>query len=235
MIEPATARTRHALRLFAGLGRGYDRMGAVLSFGQDPRWRRFLVSRIPEGSPLVLDVATGTGLVARELERAGRALRVVGLDRSEPMLRQADTRRVTTRFVMGRAETLPFPDGTFDALTVTYLLRYVDDPGASLRELARVVKPGSVVASLEFGVPPNPVWRACWWLYTRLAMPLIGRAASRDWYEVGRFLGPSIEAFWRRYPLAVQAQLWSAAGLSPVRWRRMSLGGGVITWAVRER
>jgi len=123
MIEPATARTRHALRLFAGLGRGYDRMGALLSFGQDPRWRRFLVSRIPEGSPLVLDVATGTGLVARELERAGRALRVVGLDRSEPMLRQADTRRVTTRFVMGRAETLPFPDGTFDALTVTYLHR----------------------------------------------------------------------------------------------------------------
>jgi demethylmenaquinone methyltransferase/2-methoxy-6-polyprenyl-1,4-benzoquinol methylase len=235
MIEPATPRTRHALELFAGLGRRYDRMGAVLSFGQDPRWRRFLVSRVPQGSPLVLDVATGTGLVARELARSGRARRVIGLDRSEPMLRQARADSRTTTFAIGRAETLPFPDDTFDALTVTYLLRYVDDPGATLRELARVVKPGGAVASLEFGVPPNPFWRVCWWLYTRLAMPLIGRSVSHEWYEVGRFLGPSIDAFWRRYPLAVQTQLWTEAGLSPVRWRRMSLGGGVVTWAVRER
>ena len=235
MIEPATPRTRHALQLFAGLGRRYDRMGAVLSFGQDPRWRRFLVSRVPEGSPLVLDVATGTGLVARELEHVGRARRVIGLDRSEPMLRQTRGSLGATTFVIGRAETLPFPDATFDALTVTYLFRYVDDPGATLRELARVVKPGSVVVSLEFGVPPNPFWRACWRVYTRFVMPIIGRSVSRDWYEVGRFLGPSTDAYWRRYPLALQARLWSEAGLAPVRWRRMSLGGGVIMWAVRER
>lgn len=235
MIEPATPRTRHALQLFAGLGQRYDRMGAVLSFGQDPRWRRFLVSRVPEGSPLVLDVATGTGLVAGELERTGRTRRVIGLDRSEPMLRQARGALDTTSFVIGRGETLPFPDATFDALTVTYLFRYVDDPGATLRELARVVKLGGVVASLEFGVPPNPFWRACWWVYTRLVMPIIGRSVSHDWYEVGRFLGPSIDAYWRSYPLALQARLWAEAGLSPVRWRRMSLGGGVITWAVRER
>ena len=96
------------------------------------------------------------------------------------------------------------------------------------------MRPGGVVASLEFGVPPLPVWRAAWWAYTRLAMPVIGSFASREWREVGGFLGPSIEAFWRRYPLAEQQRLWAAAGLSPVRVRRMSLGGGVVLWAVRE-
>jgi hypothetical protein len=65
-------------------------------------------------------------------------------------------------------------------------------------------------------------------------MPVIGSFASREWREVGRFLGPSIEGFWRRYPLAEQQRLWAAAGLSPVRIRRMSLGGGVVLWAVRE-
>jgi len=234
MIEHTTPRTRDALRLFAGLGRSYDRMGAVLSFGQDPRWRGFLVSRVPEQTPLVLDVATGTGLVARELVRTGKARAVIGLDRSEPMVLEGRSRTRGTRFVLGRAETIPFADGVFDALTVTYLLRYVDDPGETLRELARVVKPGGVVTSLEFGVPPNPFWRSCWWLYTRLAMPVIGRLVSREWYEVGRFLGPSIDEFWRRYPLAQHERLWREAGLSPMRWRRMSLGGGVVCWAVRE-
>jgi demethylmenaquinone methyltransferase/2-methoxy-6-polyprenyl-1,4-benzoquinol methylase len=233
MVGEATTRTRHAQALFARLGSSYDRMGALLSFGQDPRWRRFLVSRVPATAPVVLDVATGTGLVARELQRTGRARTVVGLDQSEPMLRAG--RRLTDgpAFVLARAETLPFDDGVFDALTVTYLLRYVEDPAATLIELARVVRAGGVVASLEFGVPPNPIWRLCWRLYTRVAMPALGRLVSRDWFRVGRFLGPSVEGFWRRYPLAEQQRLWSEAGLAPVRWRRMSLGGGVVMWAVR--
>jgi demethylmenaquinone methyltransferase / 2-methoxy-6-polyprenyl-1,4-benzoquinol methylase len=232
VIGSVSARTQHAMRLFAGLGRRYDRMGALLSFGQDPRWRRFLVSRIPERAPLVLDVATGTGLVARELRGGRGAERVIGLDQSEPMLR-AGAADEATAVVLGHAESLPFPDETFDALTVTYLFRYIDDPCETLRELARVVKPGGVVASLEFGVPPDPAWRVAWWIYTRLAMPVIGALASREWYEVGRFLGPSIERYWRAYPLAVQADLWQRAGLWPIRWRRMSLGGGVVIWGAR--
>jgi demethylmenaquinone methyltransferase/2-methoxy-6-polyprenyl-1,4-benzoquinol methylase len=227
----ASARTRHAGVLFSGLGAGYDRMGAILSFGQDARWRRFLVSRLGPNRPLVLDVATGTGLVARAIAEAGIG-RVIGLDRSEPMLRSRSNGAAFGN-VLGRAEALPFPDASFDALTVTYLLRYVDDPGATLRELARVVRPGGVVASLEFGVPSSPVWHAAWWAYTRWAMPLIGALDSREWREVGHFLGPSIEDFWRRYPLAEQQRLWAAAGLAPVRVRRMSLGGGVVLWAVR--
>jgi demethylmenaquinone methyltransferase/2-methoxy-6-polyprenyl-1,4-benzoquinol methylase len=228
--EPSE-RTRHAGVLFSGLGRRYDRMGAVLSFGQDARWRRFLVSRLGPNRPLVLDVATGTGLVAREIVDAGIG-RVIGLDRSEPMLRWRSNGAAFAN-VLGRAEALPFPDASFDALTVTYLLRYVDDPGATLRELARVVRPGGVVASLEFGVPSSPVWHAAWWGYTRWMMPVIGALDSQEWREVGRFLGPSIDAFWRRYPMAEQQRLWAAAGLAPVRARRMSLGGGVVMWAVR--
>jgi demethylmenaquinone methyltransferase / 2-methoxy-6-polyprenyl-1,4-benzoquinol methylase len=231
MRQPSE-RTRHAGALFSGLGPGYDRMGAILSFGQDARWRRFLVSRIVPNRPLVLDVATGTGLVAREIVDA-RIGKVIGLDRSEPML-QSRSSGAAFANVIGRAEALPFPDASFDALTVTYLLRYVDDPGATLRELARVVRPGGVVASLEFGVPPSPVWHAAWWGYTRWVMPLIGALDSPEWREVGRFLGPSIDGFWRRYPMAEQQRLWAAAGLAPVRVRRMSLGGGVVMWAVRS-
>ena len=233
MAETGTAseRTRHAGALFSGLGPRYDRMGEILSFGQDARWRRFLVSRLGPNRPLVLDVATGTGLVAKAIADAGVG-RVIGLDRSEPMLRSGSNRAAFAN-VLGRAEALPFPDASFDALTVTYLLRYVDDPGETLRELARVVRPGGVVASLEFGVPPSPIWRAAWWAYTRWAMPVIGGFDSREWREVGRFLGPSIEEFWRRYPMAEQQRLWAAAGLAPVRVRRMSLGGGVVMWAVR--
>ena len=229
-----TPRTRHAAGLFARLGGTYDRMGTILSFGEDPRWRRFLVARVGQ-RPLVLDIATGTGLVARELVRTAPGRRVIALDPSEPMLREGARRAVglPVAFVLGRAEELPFPDGAFDALTVTYLLRYVDDPGATLAELARVVRPGGVVSSLEFGVPPNPAWRACWRLYTRVVMPALGRIVSRDWYEVGRFLGPSIEGFWQRYPLSAQLQLWRDAGFEPVRWHRMSLGGGVVIWGVR--
>jgi len=227
-------RTRHARRLFAGIGGSYDRMGAALSFGEDPRWRRFLISRLASGGS-VLDVATGTGLVARELTRSSVARRVVGLDPSEPMLRQGSGRSdgVPIDRVLGRAEQLPFADAAFDALTVTYLLRYVDDPGATLAELARVLRPAGIAASLEFGVPPNPFWRACWRLYTRIVMPAVGRLVSRDWYAVGRFLGPSIEGFWRAYPLDTQLRLWREAGFEHVRWRRMSLGGGVVIWGSR--
>jgi demethylmenaquinone methyltransferase/2-methoxy-6-polyprenyl-1,4-benzoquinol methylase len=225
-----------AEQVFAGLGPTYGRMGRVLSLGQDSRWRRFLVSRVPVGASLVLDVATGTGLVAGELLGARGVQRVVGLDRSEPMLRYGVERAsdLPISFVLGRAERLPFPDAAFDALTVTYLLRYVDDPATTLVELARVVRSGGAVVSLEFGVPTSKGWRALWRTYTRFGLPLLGRWASEDWHRVARFLGPSIEAFWSRYPLRAQLVMWRAAGLDPVRIRSMSFGAGVVLWAVKS-
>jgi demethylmenaquinone methyltransferase/2-methoxy-6-polyprenyl-1,4-benzoquinol methylase len=109
----------------------------------------------------------------------------------------------------------------------------VDDPSVVLRELARVVKPGGRIASLEFMLPPNLPARSLWRLYTRAVMPVLGRLISRDWYEVGRFVGPSISDLYARLPLDRQLQLWSAAGIGGVRARVMSFGGGVIIWGTR--
>jgi demethylmenaquinone methyltransferase/2-methoxy-6-polyprenyl-1,4-benzoquinol methylase len=211
-------------------------VAALFSFGQDPRWRRAMVGAV-QASPdqRVLDVATGTGLVARALKRR-YGCRVVGLDQSEEMLSRALplVGPVYEQVVRGEAERLPFADAEFDALTFTYLLRYVDDPAATMRELARVVRPGGRIAMLEFHVPPRPVLYPAWWLYTRVGLPALGRLVSRDWYEVGRFLGPSIDGFWRRHPLSQVVEMWRAAGIHSVEARKMSLGGGVVMWGVRD-
>jgi demethylmenaquinone methyltransferase / 2-methoxy-6-polyprenyl-1,4-benzoquinol methylase len=234
-------RKRGALALFAPLPRRYDLLSAALSLGQDPRWRRAMVARIDaRPTDRVLDVATGTGLVARALvSRYGCS--VVGLDQSAEMLagaRKALARRpelaARIRLVEGQAERLPFGDAEFDHLTFTYLLRYVDDPAATLTELARVVKPGGRIAAVEFGLPDPPLWRPLWRLYVRRVLPALGRAFGRGWYGVGRFLGPSIEELYGRWPLERQLELWRGAGIGAVDARRMSVGGGVVTWGVRD-
>jgi demethylmenaquinone methyltransferase/2-methoxy-6-polyprenyl-1,4-benzoquinol methylase len=237
----ASERKRGALALFAGLERRYDLLAAPLSLGQGPRWRRARIAAIDaDRGDRVRDVATGTGLVARGLvQRYGCS--VVGLDQSRDML--AGARRALAAapglaaridLVQGEAERLPFSDGELDHLTFTYLLRYVDDPAATLAELARVVRPGGRIACLEFGLPDPPLWRPLWRLYTRLVLPLAGRAFGTEWYEVGRFLGPNIEELYAKEPLEHQVELWHAAGICAVRMRRMSLGGGVVISGVRD-
>jgi demethylmenaquinone methyltransferase / 2-methoxy-6-polyprenyl-1,4-benzoquinol methylase len=228
-----------ARELFAPLGPTYDRYAALLSFGQDPRWRRFLVSRLDvDANDRVLDVATGTAAVAIELVRR-HGCAVVGLDQSVEMLAEGRARvkraGLDNRIdlVEGSAEELPFEEATFDGLTFTYLLRYVDDPASTLRELARVVRPGATIASLEFGVPPRLLPRAAWELYVRVGLPVAGRVVSPGWHEVGRFLGPSIRGFYDRVPLDELLALWSAAGIEDVRRRRLSLGGGIVIWGRR--
>src|SRR6185312_12865087 len=195
---------------------------------------------VPAAGQVVLDVASGTAGVALQLAGRTRA-RVVGVDLTEQMLRQgqrnvaaaADGDRI--RLVAGRAEQLPFPDAAFDALTFTYLLRYVDDPQATLTELARVVKPGGLIASLEFCSPPSPAWHAAWWLYTRALLPAGGLlTGGRYWLDVGRFLGPNISAHYRKYPVNWTVQAWRKAGISDVGTRLMSLGGGLIMWGTRS-
>jgi demethylmenaquinone methyltransferase/2-methoxy-6-polyprenyl-1,4-benzoquinol methylase len=234
----ASARTRHARELFAPLGPTYDRYARLLSFGQDPRWRAFLVSRIPPDARRVLDVASGTAAVAIELVRAGPERRVVGIDQSPEMLAAGRERiaraglsdRIDLR--EARAEDLSFADGEFDALSFTYLLRYVDDVPATLRELARVVRPGGTMAMLEFGLPRG-VWRPLWELYVRVGLPGAGAVVSPSWGGVGRFLGPSIRDFWRDWPESRLLDTWRGAGLTDVRARRLSVGGGIVVWGTR--
>jgi demethylmenaquinone methyltransferase/2-methoxy-6-polyprenyl-1,4-benzoquinol methylase len=228
MAEAVSART-----LFAPLGPTYDRYANLLSFGQDPRWRRFLVSRLdvrPEDT--VLDVATGTGAVARELIRR-HGCAVVGLDQSPEMLAEASRRlgdRV--RLVEGSAERLPFDDGSFDGVTFTYLLRYVPDPAATLAELARVLRPGGTLAGLEFALPRG-AWRPAWELYVRVGLPLAGSLISPAWSRVGGFLGGSIREFYERWPEERLLAAWRSAGIADARARRLSLGGGIVTWGTR--
>jgi demethylmenaquinone methyltransferase/2-methoxy-6-polyprenyl-1,4-benzoquinol methylase len=232
---------RFAQRLFTPLPARYDRLAEVLSMGQNGRWRRAMIDHIvPEHPALVLDVACGPGGVSLQLAERTRA-DVVGVDLTIEMLRQGQ-RNVAeramgdrVRLIAGRGEQLPFPDATFDALTFTYLLRYVDDPEATLRELARVVKPGGVVANLEFLLPQSRFWRFWWWGYTRLILPVGGLVTGgREWFTVGRFLGPNISAHYRRYPLDWTVEAWARAGLVDVGVRRMSLGGGLVMWGRRR-
>jgi demethylmenaquinone methyltransferase/2-methoxy-6-polyprenyl-1,4-benzoquinol methylase len=224
-----------APRIFTGIARSYDRAGALFSFGQDPRWRHALVNAVgADADDVVLDVATGTGLVAVDLARR-YGCRVVGLDRSADMLTEASRRNgLITGLVNARAERLPFADATFDHLTFTYLLRYVDDPAATVAELARVLKPGGRLAALEFGVPRSPLVLALWRLYTRVVMPLGGRLFSRKWRDVNAFLGPSIERFYRAHPQRAIERYWREAGLAEVRSRHMSLGGGIVMSATKR-
>jgi demethylmenaquinone methyltransferase/2-methoxy-6-polyprenyl-1,4-benzoquinol methylase len=232
--------SRFARRLFTGLPRRYDRLAEVLSLGQNGRWRREMVDHVVAGKPgLVLDVATGPAGVALQLaERTGA--HVVGVDLTEAMIRQGQANvaragmQKQVQVVLGRGEQLPFPDATFDALTFTYLLRYVEDPQATLRELARVVRPGGTVANLEFLVPSRRFWRFWWWGYTRLVLPLGGAiTGGRQWFTVGRFLGPNISGHYRRYPLAWTVRAWREAGIDDVGVKTMSLGGGLVMWGSR--
>jgi demethylmenaquinone methyltransferase / 2-methoxy-6-polyprenyl-1,4-benzoquinol methylase len=235
-VEP----NRFARALFAGLPPRYDGLAALLSLGQDARWRREMVNHaIASGPSRVLDVATGPAGVALQLAARTRAL-ITGIDLSEEMLHegQANVRKARRddriTLVLGRAEQLPFPVDSFDALTFSYLLRYVTDPEQTLAELARVVRPGGTLASLEFAVPTSRFWWGWWWLYTRGVLPLAGAAlGGRPWFDVGCFLGPNISGHYRRLPVDRTIDAWREAGITDVRLHRMSLGGGLVMWGRR--
>jgi demethylmenaquinone methyltransferase/2-methoxy-6-polyprenyl-1,4-benzoquinol methylase len=232
---------RFAQRLFTPLPARYDRLAEVLSMGQNGRWRRAMIDHlVPEDPVLVLDVACGPAGVSLQIADRTNA-NVVGIDLTLDMLRQGQ-RNVAEReradrisLVAGRGEQLPFADQTFDALTFTYLLRYVDDPQATLHELARVVKPGCIVANLDFLLPQSRFWRFWWWGYTRLILPVGGHlTGGKEWFAVGRFLGPNISAHYRRYPLSWTMEAWRKAGFVDVEVRKMSLGGGLVMWGRRS-
>ena len=222
-VMAVSERSQVAQGLFAPLGPTYDRWSRLLSLGQDPRWRRFLVSRIEAG-------ARRRG--ARRRDGHGgcrdRARPADGLPRRRPRPERRDARRRTPAgrgrgldgaypARRGSADQLPFEDGSFDGLTFTYLLRYVEEPAATLRELARVVKPGGTIAALEFGLPRG-LWRPLWELYVRVGLPVAGRLISPGWHEVGAFLGPSIRELHAR--LADRAPAGALARARASRTRR---------------
>ena len=218
-----SAPNQTARRLFGSIAPTYERWARVLSLGQDGRWRRVMVDglSLPSGRK-ILDVAAGTGSISRRLQGMGHQVTAVDLSGEMLGLHPGPER------VQARAEMLPFETNTFDALTLGYLLRYVDDPVASMVELARVVKPGGRLGMVEFGLPTG-LWKGPWAMYAGAILPTAGRIISPGWHEVGRFLRGSIEDFHTRYP--DPAFVWRQAGLIDVEVRRMSLGGGLVMWA----
>jgi demethylmenaquinone methyltransferase/2-methoxy-6-polyprenyl-1,4-benzoquinol methylase len=236
-----TAPADFSRELFKPLPRRYNLLAYLLSFGQDQRWRSTMVGHVEDSRPrLVLDVACGPCAVTKRLANKTSA-HIVGVDLSDDMIREGQ-RNITAAglseriaLVLARGQDLPFADATFDALTFTYLLRYVDDPAATLRELARVVEPGGVIASLEFAVPRSVGWHACWWFYTRAILPVAGYLlGGKGWWDVGRFLGPSIARHYKKYPIDWIVNAWEHAGIEHVEYRRMSLGGGIVMWGYRS-
>jgi demethylmenaquinone methyltransferase/2-methoxy-6-polyprenyl-1,4-benzoquinol methylase len=233
MTAAQSQRKQHAVDLFDGIAADYDRWAQILSFGNDRRWHDLLVDRLPVGpESVVADIATGTAAVAMAIVwRHGS--RVIGVDQNEAMLQRGRERvrdagmdgRIELR--QGEAEALPLADRSVDALVHTYLLRYVDDPAAVLRELARPLRPGGSMASLEFFVPAGG-WYLAWWAWTRVGLPVAGRVAGQGWYRTGRFLGPSIERFWRNHPLEQVLGWWAGAGMGDLHVQRLSVGGAVI-------
>jgi demethylmenaquinone methyltransferase/2-methoxy-6-polyprenyl-1,4-benzoquinol methylase len=233
---------RFAQSLFRALPAKYDTLANLLSFGQDRRWRAAVVERIAASNPgRVLDVACGPAGVTLAIARAVPAARIVGVDLTEPMLRQGVANAAASglgeriAFALARGEQLPFADDTFDAISFSYLMRYVDDPAATIAELARCLRPGGTIACLEFHVPGWRPARAVWGCYTRGLLPLLGFAlGGRAWFRVGKFLGPSISNFYSRHPVASQVVDWQTASLRDVGVRRMSFGGGIVVWATKR-
>ena len=212
MVTTPSPRKRHALQLFEELPAHYDELGAALSFFQDPRWRRAMVDVVEAAprsgystSPQAPGWSPGRWSIAT-------AARLLGWTRAPPMLGAgpcqarclAPALAERIELVEGEAEALPFADAEFDHLTFTYLLRYVDDPAATLRELARVVQAGRATRLLGVLRAARNL-AAAWRLYTRVGLPALGRLASRGWFEVGRFLGPQHR---RLLPRAIR---WSAS------------------------
>ena len=231
------AENAFAAGLFEPLPARYDLLAELLSFGQNRRWRLELVRHVTAASPdRVLDVATGTAGVAIEIASRTQA-DVTGVDISESMMQRGRERvhasgldgRITLE--VGRAEALRFADAAFDAVSFTYLLRYVADPASTMKELARVLRPGGVMASLDFFVPPQVTWRTAWRAYTRVALPAMGFVLGGGaWWRVGTFLGPNIEAHYSSWPLERITEAWRDAGMENVHVQPMSLGGGVVMW-----
>ena len=232
-------RNHQARQLFDGIAAQYDWVPDLFSFYQYQRWRRYLVSRLQAGpDAMVLDLCTGTAGVAMQTVRTHQC-RVVGVDLSPKMLRRAQHNLSINGLanqvplVMGRAESLAFTDDCFDAVCVTFLLRYVDDPESTMLEIIRVLKPGGRLLSLEFGVPPNPIARVFWHFYTRRVLPMAGALVSRGWRNVGAFLGPSISKMHESYTEDNLRELWLRLGILDVRIKRLSLGGAVVMWGTK--
>lgn len=205
--------------MFDGVARGYDRTNSVLSVGNAALWRIATVKAVdPQRGERILDIAAGTGTSAAALAASGAD--VVALDFSAGMVAEGRRRHPEMTFVQGDAEKLPFGDGEFDAVTISFGLRNVQRPEVALAEMHRVLKPGGRVVICEFSRPPSRLLRAGYQAYLKYVMPFIAGAASSN-PEAYRYLFESIEAWPQQ---RVLSQWMLTAGFTNVGYRNLSAG-----------
>jgi demethylmenaquinone methyltransferase / 2-methoxy-6-polyprenyl-1,4-benzoquinol methylase len=208
--------------MFDGVARHYDRTNTVLSFGQDRSWRRSTRRALAlAAGERCLDLAAGTGVSTEELARSGAT--VVGLDLSLGMLQVGHQVRPSVPLLAGDALALPFADGVFDAVTISFGLRNIVDKAGALREMARVTRPGGRLVVCEFSAPVNPAFRRVYLEYLMRALPAVARTVSSN-PDAYVYLAESIRA-WPDQPAL--ATIIGTAGWSQVAWQNRT--GGVVT------
>jgi len=225
-VDKSASRVR---TMFAEIAGRYDLLNRLLSLGIDRSWRRHTVRLVPPSQEEpVLDVCAGTGDLALAYWRAGCGrVRVVAADFCRPMLlvgakkaRRAGA-DVGVAWVEADAQHLPFPDGTFQIVSVAFGLRNVSDTDRGLREMARVCRPGGRVAVLEFSMPRWQPLRAVYGWYFRRILPRVGQALARNRQSAYNYLPASVGEFPEGEAMAERMR---GAGLKEVRFYRFTLG-----------
>jgi len=223
--------SRRVQQMFAGIAHRYDFLNHFLSISIDRHWRNFAVAKvrelIPSPSRLCLDVCSGTGDLAIAL-RHTLAATVVATDFCHPMLIRATGKETSVPNVEADALKLPFRDGSFDALTIAFGLRNLEDPIGGLGEFRRLLRPGGAVVILEFSKPVIPVLREAFGLYFRHILPRVGGIISGDAHAY-QYLHDSVVKFPNQKELM---QLMQAAGFQNVNYRNLSGGIAALHWGL---
>ena len=242
-LESPDSKRRYVRRLFATIADRYDLITVLLSFGLDAGWKRRLTTLAgPLSSKRALDLACGTGDIAFELSRRGA--RVTGLDITprmvelahsknrpspEPRVPSPESPATSPVFVVGDMMALPFPDHAFDLITTGYGLRNVPDLRLALREIARVLRPGGLLLSLDFNRPSNTLVRGIYLAYLTLVGSVLGYALHRD-PDTYRYIPASL----RRYPGAsAVVSMMREEGFETAEWIPVFGGLMAIHRAVR--
>jgi demethylmenaquinone methyltransferase / 2-methoxy-6-polyprenyl-1,4-benzoquinol methylase len=230
-IATPDGKRRYVRRLFATIADRYDLITVLLSYGQDRRWKRRLVTQAAAAGMRAVDLATGTGDIAFALAASGAD--VVGVDVTLRMIELANDKkgsRVTPRFLVGDMTSLPFHSESFDVATAGYGLRNVPDLRAAIDEIHRVLKPGGAALSLDFNRPSNRLIRAVYLAYLNVTGALLGWILHRD-PDTYRYIPASI----RNYPGALGvARMFEAQGFERVEYRPV-LGGLMAIHIARKR
>ncbi len=231
MSIPAKDKAPYVQAMFTAIADRYDLLNSLLSFRRDGAWRRFTASRaILQTGGLALDVGTGTGELARHLARQNNESTILGLDFCPEMLQKAETKLTNSpgkkriQLILGDILRLPFPDSTFDCVTISFALRNVADIAGAFHEMARVVKGGGRVVSLELTRPSPSLVRAVYYIYLHHIAPYIGGLLSGR-REAYTYLPESILEF--PSPEKVK-EIMQQAGLQKVETHHLTLGAATV-------